>query len=72
MSVNDLTSIIFVAMFCIYLVGSFVTMIFAYINNKRLLDYLRHIIRMQEYEIIDKAEEVEQWGSKQSCGSSAV
>lgn len=59
MSVNDLTSIIFVAMFCIYLVGSLVVMIFTYMNNKRMLDFLRHIIRMKEYAIIEKTGEVE-------------
>lgn len=57
MSVNDLVSIIFVAMFCIYLVGSLVTLKATYQNNKRLLDYLRSIIRMQECKIIEEMEE---------------
>ena len=57
MIVNDLTSIIFVAMFCIYLIGSFVTMIFAYLNNKRLLDELRYFVILYEYVIFEKKEE---------------
>lgn len=57
MSVNDLTSIIFVVMFCFYLVGSLVTMIYTYQNNKHVLDYLRSIIRMQECKIIEEMEE---------------
>lgn len=60
MSVNDLTNIIFFAMFCFYLIGSVVTLIFAYIKNKQLLDGLRHLIRLKEYEIFGKSEEVKE------------
>ncbi len=60
MSVNDITNIIFVAMFCFYLIGSVVTLIFAYIKNKRLLDGLRHLIRLKEFEIFETSEEVKE------------
>ena len=58
MNTSDITSIIFVVMFCIYLIGSLVTMISTYQNNKLVLHYVRCIIRMQECKIIDNAEEV--------------
>lgn len=60
MSVNDITNIIFVAMFCFYLIGSTVTLIFAYIKNKRLLDELRYLVRLKEYEIFGTSEEVKE------------
>ena len=60
MSVNDITNIIFVAMFCFYLIGSVVTLISAYIKNKRLLDELRYLVRLKEYEIFGTSEEVKE------------
>lgn len=58
MRVNDITDIIFVAMFCFYLIGSTVTLISAYIKYKMLLDELRYLVRLKEYEIFGTSEEV--------------
>lgn len=58
MSENDITNIIFVAMFCFYLIGSVVILISAYIKNKKLLDELRYLVRLKEYEIFGTSEEV--------------
>lgn len=60
MSVNDITNIIFVVMFCFYLISSTVTLISAYIKNKKLLDELRYLVRLKEHEIFVTSEEVKE------------
>lgn len=60
MSVNDITNIIFVVMFCFYLISSTVTLISAYIKNKKLLDELRYLVRLKKHEIFVTSEEVKE------------
>ena len=60
MSFGDIMFIILIFAFCINLLGSFVMMILAYRDMKRQLDYVRHIIRIKEYEIFRTSEEVKE------------
>lgn len=60
MSFTDIMFIILVFAFCINLLGSLVMMILAYLNKKRQLDYVRHIIRIREYEILGRSGEVKE------------
>lgn len=60
MSVNDISNIIFVVMFCFYLISSMVILISAYIKNKRLLDELRYLVNLKEYELFGTSEEVKE------------
>lgn len=58
MSADDILWSIFCLLLCVYVIGSFVFMTCDYKCKMRRLDYIRHIIRLQEYEIIEKTEEV--------------
>lgn len=58
MNVTYITDIIFVAMFCFYLIGSVVYLILAYIKTKKLLDELRYLVRLKEHEIFGGSGEV--------------